>query len=109
LLFDAKADIPQSKRELLLDFYINRAHKIYNLDTKNFKEYFWYFAIIRILQAMGAYGYLGITKGKKKFLESVPYAIKNINMLLREKISKNSLIYLRKIFDELTEQNSKYL
>ena len=104
LLFDAKANIPQNKREFLLDYYVKNLKKKYKIDTSNFKEYFWYFTIIRILQAMGAYGYLGIAKGKKKFLESVPYALKNINMLLKEKIDKNSMTYLRKIFIELLEQ-----
>jgi aminoglycoside/choline kinase family phosphotransferase len=103
LLYDAKADIPQNDRESLMDHYVKNAEQKYNIDITQFKKYFWYFAIIRILQAMGAYGYLGITKGKKKFLESIPYAVRNINNILNEKIGNNSLTYLRQIFSELSE------
>ena len=101
LLFDARANIPQNIREHLLEFYIRQAKKIIPLNELKFKEYFWYFAVVRILQAMGAYGYLGITKGKKKFLESIPYAVKNINMILSDKIQPGALEYLKEIFTNL--------
>lgn len=101
LLFDARADIPQHLREQLLNYYIHRANRIISIDEGIFKEYFWYFAVVRILQAMGAYGYLGITRGKKKFLESIPYAVQNINIILGEKIPHGSLGYLKQIFINL--------
>ncbi|MFI5144397.1 MAG: aminoglycoside phosphotransferase family protein [Ignavibacteria bacterium] len=101
LLFDARADVPQHIREDLLDYYIKEANRIIPLDGEKFKEYFWYFAVVRILQAMGAYGYLGIVKGKKNFLESIPFALKNINLILAEKIRPGSLDYLKEIFINL--------
>ncbi len=107
LLYDAKANIPQKTREYLLEFYIKKAKKIIHLNEKKFKEYFWYFAVIRILQAMGAYGFLAITKGKKKFLESIPYAVNNINMLLEKKVPAKSFVYLKKIFLELNNLKLK--
>ncbi len=97
LLYDARADIPQQLREELLDYYI----KVSGTDINEFKYYFWYFAVIRILQAMGAYGYLGITKGKKRFLESIPYALTNINFILNNRIEKGKLGYLNKLFSEI--------
>jgi aminoglycoside/choline kinase family phosphotransferase len=101
LLYDARADIPQELREELLEYYIETANKTLSLDAKEFKYYFWCFAVIRILQAMGAYGYLGITKGKKRFLESIPYALKNIGFILSSRIEKGKLEYLKKIFTEI--------
>ena len=101
LLFNARANIPQNIREHLLEFYVRKAKKIIPLNELKFKEYFWYFAVVRILQAMGAYGYLGITKGKRKFLESIPYAVKNINMILSDKIQPGALEYLKIIFTNL--------
>lgn len=104
LLYDAKADIPQNTREELLDYYINvlKSHGINNADE--LKSHFWYFAIVRILQAMGAYGFLGIVKGKRRFLESIPYALKNINFILTERLPGGSLDYLKKIFSELLNE-----
>lgn len=101
LLYDAKADVPQNIREELLDYYLNIVIDYLKIDIALYKNYFWYFAIIRILQAMGAYGFLGIVKGKSKFLESVPYALNNINFILNNRIDSNELTYLRNIFAEL--------
>lgn len=104
LLYDAKAKIPQPVRELLVDYYLDLLKEYVAVDKEEFKNIFWYFAIIRILQAMGAYGYLGIVKGKEKFLESVPYALKNINFILNNKINNSELNYLRKIFGKLLNE-----
>jgi aminoglycoside/choline kinase family phosphotransferase len=101
LMYDAKADVPQELREELLEYYTSEAKKYTNIQTNDFKHYFWYFAIIRILQAMGAYGFLGITKGKKRFLESIPYALTNINFILNHRINKSEFSYLKTIFSEI--------
>jgi aminoglycoside/choline kinase family phosphotransferase len=100
-LYDAKANMPQDLREKLLEYYIEEVNNITETDPKEFKHYFWFFAIIRILQAMGAYGYLGAVKGRKKFLESIPYALKNIMFILNYKIEKGSLEYLKTIFKDI--------
>lgn len=101
LMYDAKADVPQELREDLLEYYIAEAKKCTGIEANEFKHYFWYFAMIRILQAMGAYGFLGITKGKKRFLESIPYALKNINFILNNRINNIEFGYLKTIFSEI--------
>lgn len=101
LLYDARADIPQHIREELLEFYIENLNKLHSIRADEFEFYFWYFAVIRILQAMGAYGYLGFTKGKTRFLESIPYALKNIKFILENRTEKGKLDYLKKIFSEI--------
>jgi len=104
MLYDAKADIPQDLREKLLEHYLFMVSKQVSIDTARYKEYFWYFALVRILQAMGAYGYLGIVKGKRKFLESVPYALKNINFILNSRIDNAHLKYLRELFKTISQE-----
>jgi aminoglycoside/choline kinase family phosphotransferase len=105
LLYDAKADIPQPVREELLDYYLSIIGNYTECDTKKMKHHFWYFALVRILQAMGAYGFLGIVKGKRRFLESIPYALKNINFILQNKTASDELLYLKKIFSELLKES----
>lgn len=104
LLYDAKADIPQQTREELLGYYLHTINRLQNIDTEYYSSHFWYFAMIRILQAMGAYGFLGIVKGKRRFLESIPYAVRNINYILNEKVPRENLTVLRRVFSEILNE-----
>jgi hypothetical protein len=53
---------------------------------------------------MGAYGFLSSVKGKKRFLESIPYALKNINIVLNSNIESRELTYLRNLFNKLQNE-----
>jgi aminoglycoside/choline kinase family phosphotransferase len=82
LLFDAKADLPPDLRQLLLDAYLDALSKHIKLDREAFLRYYYAFVYARILQALGAYGFRGFYERKAHFLQSVPYAMKNIRWLL---------------------------
>lgn len=82
LLYDAKADVPFDLRDELLDLYIKEAGKHATVDKTEFKKFFPGFVLIRIMQAMGAYGLRGFHEKKPLFLQSIPYAIRNIEHLL---------------------------
>src|SRR4030095_6893903 len=56
LLYDAKADIPQKIREELVSYYLDIITDYTDIDQSLYKDHFWYFAVIRIIQALGAYG-----------------------------------------------------
>ena len=79
LLYDAKADLPPELREHLLTLYLDALSKHIDVDRKMFMSYFQGFVLIRILQSMGAYGYF---ERKVHFLQSVPYAVHNMENLL---------------------------
>jgi aminoglycoside/choline kinase family phosphotransferase len=82
LLYDAKADIPPQLRQQLLDHYLNVLAGYIPLDRAAFLEYYYGYVYIRIMQALGAYGFRGFYERKPHFLQSVPYALKNIRWLL---------------------------
>jgi len=82
LLYDAKAAVPEDVREHLLDRYIDSLSALIPVDRERFRELFRGYVLIRIMQAMGAYGYRGFFERKTRFLESVPYAARNIARLL---------------------------
>ena len=81
LLWDAKADMPQETRNDLLEFYLDELSKIITIDRAKFKKYYYAFVLIRILQALGAYGYRGFYERKTHFLQSIPYALRNLHWL----------------------------
>ncbi|MBD3224669.1 MAG: phosphotransferase [Caldithrix sp.] len=82
LLYDAKADIPQDIRIRLLDHYLDRLKGYRSFNREQFLEYFYGYVLIRIMQALGAYGFRGFYERKEHFLKSVPYAIQNLEWIL---------------------------
>ena len=45
-------------------------------------QYYYAYVYVRIMQALGAYGFRGFYERKEHFLQSVPYALKNLRWLL---------------------------
>jgi aminoglycoside/choline kinase family phosphotransferase len=82
LLYDAKADLPPELRQQLLDLYIERVRAFASVERERFLRYFYAYVYVRILQALGAYGFRGFYERKTHFLQSVPYALKNVRWLL---------------------------
>ena len=83
LLFDAKADLPPALRQELLDLYIECAGDFVALERSAFMHHYYAYVYIRVMQAMGAYGFRGFYERKSHFLQSVPYALKNVEWLLQ--------------------------
>jgi len=81
LLYDGKADLPPALRQQLLDHYLDRLAGSINLKRDAFMEHYYAFVYVRILQALGAYGFRGFYERKAHFLQSVPYALKNLRWL----------------------------
>ena len=81
LLFDGKADLPPELRQELLDCYLDCLAGFIEVDREAFMEHYYAFVYVRILQALGAYGFRGFYERKAHFLQSVPYALKNLRWL----------------------------
>jgi aminoglycoside/choline kinase family phosphotransferase len=84
LLYDAKADLPQSVREELIEEYLDHLSKIHPVDRKEFKQYFYGYVLIRMMQAMGAYGFRGFYEKKAHFLKSIPFALENLSIVMKK-------------------------
>jgi len=82
LLYDAKADLPPELRLQLLDHYLDALGGFVDLKRDAFMQHYYAFVYIRIMQALGAYGFRGFYERKAHFLQSVPYALKNLRWLL---------------------------
>ena len=85
-LWQAKANIPQSLREELIEAYLAELSNLQTVKPSNFDKAAWrvalpHFVLFRTLQVLGAYGYRGYFERKQHFLESIPNAIKNLHEL----------------------------
>ncbi len=83
LLYDAKADLPPELRQQLLDRYLDGLAGFIELDRAVFMRHFHGYVYIRLMQALGAYGFRGFYERKAHFLQSVPYALQNLRWLLQ--------------------------
>jgi len=81
ILFDGKADLPFDLRDRLLGEYLDAAVEIAPIDRSAFLALYPLFAYVRIFQALGAYGLRGYYERKTHFLQSIPFAIRNLERL----------------------------
>ena len=84
LLYDAKADLPPELRQQLLYDYLRALENFIPVDRQAFLSYYYAYVYVRIMQALGAYGFRGFYERKVHFLQSVPYALKNLRWLLHQ-------------------------
>lgn len=77
LLCDPYVDFSDSEIEELLFFYYNISQQ--NLDWPAFRGYFWEASAQRLMQALGAYGFLGLKKDLTTFLAHIPAALHNLH------------------------------
>jgi hypothetical protein len=82
LLYDAKANLPTELRDQLLNHYLDVLSTFIELDRAEFVQHYYAYVYIRIMQALGAYGFRGFYERKSHFLQSVPFALNNLRWLL---------------------------
>lgn len=101
LLFDGKADLPPELRQKLLDYYLACLAQSIDLKRDAFMEHYYAYVYIRIMQALGAYGFRGFYERKPHFLQSVPYALKNLRWLAGNVKLPIALPALMEAFDRM--------
>ncbi|MBO4282743.1 MAG: phosphotransferase [Bacteroidales bacterium] len=102
LLYDGKADIPAEVRDELLECYLDRLGASGVWPVEEFRKYYPAFVLVRILQAMGSYGYRGFYERKTHFLSSVPYALRNVAYLLEHSRWEVDFPHLRSVLLSLS-------
>ena len=81
LLYDGKADLSPALRQQLLDEYLDELAKHIPLSRDAFMEHYYAYVYVRLMQALGAYGFRGFYERKTHFLQSVPFALKSLRWL----------------------------
>ncbi len=82
LLIDPYVGLSPSEQEDLLDYALGRVALRHPLDPARFRACYAHCALARNLQMLGAFGRLGITKGKSFFADQIPAALSGLHARL---------------------------
>ncbi len=76
LLYDPYVSFSRAEREGLLSFYYGLSARVQ--DWAEFGSRFREASVQRLMQALGAYGFLGLGKGLSAYLDHVPAGLRNL-------------------------------
>ena len=113
LLYQVKARIPEEIRKELIDYYKQQLLKSCRdsrpcVSTTDFDKFFPAFVLLRLLQVLGAYGFRGLIQKKLHFMQSIPYAIKELLKLNENWYLPFELHELQSVIKQLKIVLSKY-
>lgn len=78
LLYDANVELPKHDRETLLDYYFEISDQENPVSKEEFTNNYYKFALIRLTQALGAFGLRGVVEKKPHFKECIPFALESL-------------------------------
>ncbi len=78
LLYDPYVDLSEVERQELLQYYREEQIKSGIVVNGEFEDKLQQCAMQRLMQALGAYGFLGLVKGHESFLTHVPKALQSL-------------------------------
>jgi aminoglycoside/choline kinase family phosphotransferase len=105
LLYQVKAQMPQSLRDELLMHYKKALSAYLDPRAIDFDQYYPYFVYLRLLQVLGAYGFRGLIQKKAHFIESIPYALNELKVW-NEKYPLKDYPELQNIISQLSSLTS---
>ena len=105
LLYQARAELPQSFRNELYSLYLKNLEKAVPGQAARFEKYFNDFIYFRLMQVLGAYGFRGLIQRKSHFLKSISPAIRNLKQLMEASPVERSYPELHRIFSQIAALN----
>lgn len=105
LLWQAKADLPESWKKELLQHYMDALEGKLGakVNRQRFESVYNGYVLIRLLQVLGAYGLRGIFERKAHFINSIPMALKNLKGFLETNTVGISLPELENVLHQVTD------
>ncbi len=107
LLYQVKAQIPQAIRDELVNYYKAELSQYMSPEAVKFDTYQPYFVYLRLMQVLGAYGFRGLIQKKSHFIESIPYALREIETLSKT-APLTSYPELQSVISQLNKLDAKY-
>ncbi len=101
LLWQARANLPDTWKDRLLEDYMNAFEKIIKkpLDREVFRTQYNGYVLIRLLQVLGAYGFRGLFERKAHFLTSIPLALQNLKWFVNNQKIGIAVPEFKKVLD----------
>ncbi len=103
LLYSPKTQLNPIQRKVFLMYYIEELKKHIDLDEVEFVKSYYAFVLVRILQALGAYGFRGLIEHKPGFIDNIPLAISNLSFLFENKLIPLNVPEIEKLSKHLTQ------
>jgi N-acetylmuramate 1-kinase len=91
LLFDPYVTLSCPECEELLTMYEEKRDAAFRPVSAHFREIFRLCGLQRLMQALGAYGFLGLVRGNRTFLKHIPAAMASLRSLVGETDGLESL------------------
>ncbi len=102
LLYEAKTHLPETIKQDLLNYYLDVFENTFSwFNRKTFLDYYYGFVYLRLMQAMGAYGFRGYIERKPLFLQSLPHAVRTLAWLMENQPIPLKLASLPGVFEKL--------
>ncbi len=89
LLCDPYVIFSDSERYELLSFYYELSKL--EIELSDFHNIFWEASVQRLIQALGAYGFLGLKRGLKAYLNHIPAGLHNLHLAATQVVSLRRL------------------
>ena len=89
-----------------MEDYLDELEKVHPVDRIGFRQYFYGYVLIRMMQSMGAYGFRGFYEKKEHFLKSIPYALTNLEIVLQKVELPVELQELIKVLKSIPESET---
>jgi len=106
LLCDPYVEFNGDQRIDLLLYYYNLSKQ--DLSWEDFQKMFWEASAQRLMQALGAYGFLGLKKGLKAFLEHIPAGVQHLHLAASQAASLPCLQELAMGCQRATDQKGEH-
>lgn len=106
LLYQSSAQLPQSARDRLLEFYLETASHACDINHDDFRSRYGGFIVSRMLQVLGVYGRQGLGAGKEYFRASIPEALKTLREQLHSLELPEKFVTLSECVERLEHVSS---
>ncbi len=107
LLYDAITEIPDDQREELLAYYIRQLGGYRPVNEHSFRKDYYHFVLIRLLQALGAFGLRGLYERKQHFLDSIQPGLRQIAALFESGRLGREYPEIRRVTGSLLQQSAE--